>query len=54
METILKSKKSLATLNNRQAFDGSTRLASFAEIRRTNQLIQHAKKKPKIVVKSRG
>ena len=47
---IIKSKKSLATLNNAQAFDGAKKLASMAEVRRINALIQHAKeaKKPTI------
>lgn len=51
---ILKSKKSLASLNNRQSFDGMTKLASMAEIRRMNKLIEHSAKKPKITVKSKG
>tara|TARA_S200002703_G_C3714878_1_gene219601 strand:+ start:658 stop:816 length:159 start_codon:yes stop_codon:yes gene_type:complete len=47
---ILKSKKSLASLNNRQSFDGAKKLASMAEVRRINALIQQAKeaKKPTI------
>ena len=50
---ILKSKKSLAALNNRQSFDGMSKLASMAEVRRINRLIEHSKK-PKITVKSKG
>jgi len=50
---ILKSKKSLATLNNARAFDGATKLASFAQVRRMNKLIEHTKK-PKVTTKSKG
>ena len=47
METIIKSKKSLATLNNAQAFDGATKLASFAQVRRINLLIKNKKRSKK-------
>ena len=50
---FLKSKRSLATLNNARSFDGAKKLASMAEVRRMNKLIEHSKK-PKITIKSKG
>jgi hypothetical protein len=43
METIIKSKKSLATLCNARSFDGAKKLALMAEVRRVNMLIQKRK-----------